>query len=87
MSKTTLYAVTLVSLIAVSGAAQAGANISDKRYWPNETRTDSLTLSPGSRGTAAYAAEQRAPLNVTGSAPRTLYQGGPKSIAVPVPHW
>ena len=80
MSRTHLFAASaLLSLIAFTSAAHAGATISDKRYWPNEARA-----------TDAYRAEQidwrRARAMATRPAPEARrpecnYQGGPKFSA------
>jgi hypothetical protein len=78
----------LASLVAMSATANAGATISDKRYWPNEV------------GPSAYdvVSTQRAPRDAFASIDRTAspavaparteedtwhYVGGPKSSIAP----
>jgi len=70
----------LLPLLAFSATAHAGSTISDKSYWPNETRQSAQSRTVGSPSDAfAYdrPALQPAPTaNVGGPAGR--YQGGPK---------
>jgi hypothetical protein len=75
----------LLPLAALSGAAQAGSTISDKSYWPSESRPAAQQAIPSEdrarsafaydRGISALPTEMDA--NATHSAWR--YQGGPKS--------
>jgi len=63
----------LLPAIVVSEAARSSPTISDKRYWPNETRMERATPAP-QRG-ARVGDEQdgeKIPKSCT-------YQGGPKS--------
>jgi hypothetical protein len=81
--KKSLLAISLLaSLVAATSAANAGATISDKRYWPNEV------------GPAAYrnSSAQRAPNDAFASTDRNRspvgkwrYIGGPKSSVPPSP--
>jgi hypothetical protein len=72
-----------VPLVAVSATAQAASTISDKSYWPSETR-QSTPLRSGSQAdvNSAFAYDrttstlQPAIIDRGGSSPR--YQGGPK---------
>ena len=73
----------LMPLMVFSATAQAGATISDKRYWPSEARQSTPYQADQQRGVnSAFAydrtssAPQPAMTNVEGwSRP---YQGGPK---------
>ena len=78
MYRTRLFAASAL-FMALTGAAYAGATISDKRYWPDDARA-----------TDAYRAEQtdwrRARAMETKAAPQARqrecnYQGGPKFSA------
>lgn len=73
----------LMPLMAVSATAQAGATISDKRYWPSEAtqgtpqRND---LQPGVNSAFAYdrTTSTLLPAIVNGDGSSRPYQGGPK---------
>lgn len=69
----------LLPLLAVSANAYAGSTISDRSYWPNEARADTLQV-PGDVASAyAFAgpAVRMTPMFNSDLSPR--YQGGPKS--------
>jgi hypothetical protein len=76
----------LLPLVAVSATANAGATISDTRYWPSEARqsAQSKTLRSRSDLNSAFAydratsSSQPAP-NASDGASAWHYQGGPKS--------
>jgi hypothetical protein len=77
----------LASLVAMSATANAGATISDKRYWPNEVGPSSYTSTQGaSRDALAAIGPVASPAIV---APRAAgesdwrYVGGPKSSVAP----
>jgi hypothetical protein len=87
MTKKLLTISLCLPLMAASASAYAGSTITDKSYWPNEARHQSVQAGPGSSQgdpNSAFAYD-RTPsrLQLTtnpidgGSALR--YQGGPKS--------
>lgn len=68
-----------------SGLAHAGSTISDKRYWPGDTRSELSGYPPMAAFDSVYlsSSRQRGPVNgdfvarpATGN---TQYRGGPKS--------
>lgn len=71
----------LLPLIVAAGAAQAGATISDKSYWPSETRRSEAIMTR-SNPNAAFASDVYAPQPASPTASPTVgvgrYQGGPK---------
>jgi hypothetical protein len=79
----------LASLVAMSATANAGATISDKRYWPNEVgpgayrSVDTTQRVPRN----AYAAIGRIAASAAAPAPAEEdtwhYSGGPKSSIAP----
>jgi hypothetical protein len=81
MSRKYLLTVSLLMpLMAISGMANAGPKITDKSYWPNETRNQQT--EPDWR--SAYALQTGSPIRQTAPAvnagqSRCSYQGGPKS--------
>jgi hypothetical protein len=87
-TKSVLAISLLASLVAMSATANAGATISDKRYWPSE-------VGPGAYGAVgtqdvprdAFAAIGRTASPVVASAPAEEdtwhYVGGPKSSIPP----
>ncbi|OKO91240.1 hypothetical protein AC629_03270 [Bradyrhizobium sp. NAS80.1] len=76
---------TIALLAALSATAQAGATISDKRYWPNEARASAqYTTSSQRNASSAFAYDRGA--SVSGPATIAIedrspwrYHGGPKS--------
>lgn len=87
MTKKLITISLLLPLMAASASAYAGSTITDKSYWPNEAKQQSLQARPGSSQgdpNSAFAYD-RTPsrLQITtnpidgGAALR--YQGGPKS--------
>lgn len=76
-----LLAITL--LAALSASAQAGSTISDRSYWPNETRpaTQSRAATSEHGLTSAFAYDRESPPATapTADASGWRYQGGPKS--------
>ncbi len=74
MTKKTLFAVSLLPLLAISAVAHAGTTISDQRYWPSSTRPVQQVVSP------AY---ENAQANIGGlvreTAKSCAYQGGPRT--------
>jgi hypothetical protein len=78
----------LASLIAMSATANAGATISDKRYWPSEVGPSAYhAVSAQHAPRDAYAAIGRIALPAEASAPAEddtwHYVGGPKSSIAP----
>ena len=74
-SKPLLAISLLASLVAMSATANAGATISDKRYWPSE-------VSPGAYRTVATQHAPRdafAAIGQTSESSGPRYLGGPKS--------
>ncbi|WP_035683953.1 hypothetical protein [Bradyrhizobium sp. Cp5.3] len=73
----------LASLVAMTTAANAGATISDRRYWPNEVGPSSYqaadTRSSAHDAFAAFGPAASLASDVSG--PR--YVGGPKSSIAP----
>jgi hypothetical protein len=81
-----LFSISLMlPLVAMSGIARAGSTITDKSYWPNETRSAaSGTAIPSGDWRSARASDRRTPQiqAVPSYSPREsgwTYQGGPKS--------
>ncbi len=77
----------LLPLVAISATAQAGATISDKRYWPSEVGPRAYSAS-GSQNelSSAFASDRRAPRSQAATKVNDgkgkyvcRYQGGPKS--------
>lgn len=69
----------LASMAAATSAANAGATISDKRYWPNEVGPAAYRNSEAQRAPHdAFAStdRNRSPI---GAAGKWRYFGGPKS--------
>ncbi len=63
----------LASLVAMSATANAGATISDKRYWPSE-------VGPGAYRTTQHAPRDAfAAIGQTSESSGPRYLGGPKS--------
>jgi len=87
MSRTRLFAASaLLSLIAFTSAAHAGATISDKRYWPNEARATTTYRAEHTDWRQARAMKTRSAPEVRQPAaearrPECNYQGGPKFSA------
>ena len=78
----------LASLVAMSTAANAGATISDKRYWPSEVGPSAYrTVNTQHAPRDAYAAIGRVAAPAVTSAPAEEdtwhYVGGPKSSIAP----
>jgi len=76
----------LLPLVAVSSTAYAGSTISDKSYWPTETRRDAQNTTASSRRglNSAFAYDQAALRLQAATKPNEAgsawhYQGGPKS--------
>jgi hypothetical protein len=76
----------LLPLTAMSATANAGATISDTRYWPSEARqsVQSKTVSPQSDLNSAFAYDRETSsgqpaANASDATPAWRYQGGPKS--------
>jgi hypothetical protein len=76
----------LLPLTAISATANAGATISDTRYWPSEARqsAQSRTVSPQSDLNSAFAYDRttsslQPAANANDAASAWHYQGGPKS--------
>ena len=64
-----------ISLFAASGAAFAGARISDRQYWPNEIHASGVR-STGTVFDAQASLDYQAPSLATNS---VMYRGGPKT--------
>jgi hypothetical protein len=82
MSRKNLLTISIVlPLVATSGIASAGSTITDKSYWPNETRSTAYsTAGPTGDWRSALAFDRRTSqfqARPRGSGP--IYQGGPKS--------
>ena len=74
MTKKTLFAVSLLPLLAISAVAHAGTTISDQRYWPNSARPIQQVVSP------AYADAQANIGALIRETPKSCsYQGGPRT--------
>jgi hypothetical protein len=76
----------LLPLVAISATAYAGSTITDKSYWPGETRQNMQNRTVGSQGDLdSYFAHDRTlsrlqpATNTIGSGSARIYQGGPKS--------
>ena len=87
-SKPLLAISLLASLVAMSATANAGATISDKRYWPSEVgpaayRT--VTTQHAPRDAFAAIARTASPAVVSAPAAEDTwhYVGGPKSSIAP----
>lgn len=88
MSKKHLLKISLLlPLMAASASAYAGSTITDKSYWPNEARQQSVQARTGSSQgdlNSAFAYDRTpsrlAPTtNPNAGGPAWRYQGGPKS--------
>lgn len=72
----------LLPLVAISATAQAGSTITDKSYWPNDSR-QSAPIRAGSQADPysafAYdrATSRMEPMTASGGS-AFRYQGGPK---------
>ena len=78
----------LASLVAMSATANAGATISDKRYWPSEVGPSAYRAVSGQHAPRdVYAAIGRIASPAEASAPAEEdtwhYIGGPKSSIAP----
>jgi hypothetical protein len=76
----------LLPLMAISATAYAGSTITDKSYWPSETKQSAQTRTWGGQGdlnsTFAHsrAASRLQPATFTNEGGSAWhYQGGPKS--------
>jgi len=76
----------LLRLMAISTAAHAGSTITDKSYWPDETRhtAQSTSVSSQSAFNSALAydvstSSLQLATNTNESGSTRRYQGGPKS--------
>ena len=83
MSRKHLLTISMLSLMAMSAAAEAGTTISDARYWPNETRPSTHVVGPTDSLNPASAYNSIAPqaqpaTSFSGGSPLGRYQGGPK---------
>lgn len=68
----------LLPLIVAAGAAQAGATISDKSYWPRRSEAFATRPNPNTAfAYEAYAPDFARPTTFSGVDARR-YQGGPK---------
>jgi Tfp pilus assembly protein PilV len=74
--KSLLATATLLSLVALSGATNAGPRITDKSYWPHEVRAQTQNQASRSNAYESRAQARRAP---AAKAERDLwsYQGVP----------
>jgi hypothetical protein len=75
----------LASLVAMSATANAGATISDKRYWPSEVGPGSyhaVSTQHASRDAFAAIGPTAAPARTEDEA-AWHYVGGPKSSIAP----
>lgn len=76
----------LLPLVAISAAAQAGATISDKRYWPSEVGPSAhRTVGSQNKLSSAFASDRmtsrfQAATTVNEGRNVWRYQGGPKSL-------
>lgn len=75
----------LLPLVAISATAHAGSTITDKSYWPSETRQSAQDRTVGSQRdlNSAFAYDRPASgvqpaINANGGEPAWRYQGGPK---------
>jgi hypothetical protein len=83
MSRKYLLTISMLSLVAMSGAAHAGTTISDKRYWPNEARASAYASAPSDAFNLAVLPSRIVPravpaTSMIGGSPLGRYQGGPK---------
>lgn len=75
----------LLPLAAMSGIAQAGSTITDKSYWPSESRSTAYrAVVPGGDWRSALASDTRTPQyravpSYVSRESNWTYQGGPKS--------
>ncbi len=77
-----LTASLLLPLVAISGAALAGPNISDKRYWPSEARSEAAYEAFALQGNVQT--RQAVPSVIVRQPAPYTYQGEPKSgLATP----
>jgi hypothetical protein len=93
MSRKILLAISLLlPLVAMSGMANAGSTITDKSYWPSETRSTYGTPASGGDWRSALAFDRRSsryqPLPSYGLRESDwTYLGGPKSPTMRTPHF
>ncbi len=73
-TKHLVLATSMLIFTAISGQAFAGATISDRRYWPDETRASSVNVTPS----AENAFDSMTPKQAIEHEGRA-YEGGPKS--------
>jgi hypothetical protein len=90
-SKSLLTISLLLPLVAMSGIARAGSTITDKSYWPSESRSYSNAASNGDwRSALAYDGRtpryQAVPSYISRESDWT-YQGGPKSPMTRAPRF
>jgi len=85
MKKSILMISLLLPLAAMSGIAQAGSAITDKSYWPSDSRSTTYrTAVPSGDWRSALASDTRTPQyraipSYTSRKSDWTYQGGPKS--------
>ena len=83
MSRKHLLTISMLTLMAMSAVAHAGTTISDKRYWPNETRSTvyraDMHDALNSALVPSFATTSSATHVNVGGSPLGRYQGGPKS--------
>jgi hypothetical protein len=75
MFRSGLLVAWLLLLAAISGTAEAGPTITDKRYWPNE-------VGPAAYRNSPVKDERRSPrlgMQSVKPAKSCTYQGGPKT--------
>lgn len=83
LEKSLLTISLLMPLVAISATAHAGSTISDKSYWPLESRRTTVT-APQTNPSSAFASTvttprfRAAPMADEGGNARR-YHGGPKS--------
>jgi hypothetical protein len=87
-TKSVLAISLLTSLVAVSATANAGATISDKRYWPSEVgpsayRAVNTQHAPHDAFAAIGRSVSSAAVPVTAKEGTWHYVGGPKSSIPP----
>lgn len=91
MSRKILLAISLLlPLVAMSGIANAGSTITDKSYWPSETRSTYRTPVSSGDWRSALAFDRRSSRYQTAPSysfrePGWTYQGGPKSPTMRTP--
>jgi hypothetical protein len=82
IAKSLIGAALLLPLIALSSSVQAGQTITDKSYWPNETRTQpryDVGRAGDWRGQAGVNQVLPSGTWVGSRSINCRYQGGPKS--------